>query len=135
VAAGLDNLISGLDAFRLGMTTEEIYQLSGIDPWFLEKIREIVVAENEIQAWRAKVGEVSRGTLRSWKQMGFADSRLATLTASTEVEIRKLRKEKGVEAVFCSVDTCGAEFAAFTPYLYSTYEGEDESKPTQRKPS
>ena len=65
--------------------------------------------------------------------MGFADTRLATLTNSTEAEIRKLRKEKGVEAVFCSVDTCGAEFAAFTPYLYSTYEGEDESKPTQRK--
>jgi carbamoyl-phosphate synthase large subunit len=77
--------------------------------------------------------EVSHESLRSWKQMGFADSRLAELTDSTEGEIRKLRKGKGVEAVFCSVDTCGAEFAAFTPYLYSTYEGEDESKPTQRK--
>src|SRR5215468_8573761 len=121
------------DAFRLGMNTEEIYQLSGIDPWFLEKIREIITTESEIQAWRAKVADVSSETLRSWKQMGFADAHLARLTDSTEGEIRKLRKRKGIEAVFCSVDTCGAEFAAFTPYLYSTYEGEDESNPTQRK--
>ncbi len=121
------------DAFRVGMTTEEIYQLSGIDPWFLEKIREIVAAENDIQACRGKVDEMSRELLQSWKEMGFADFRLAVLADSTEEEIRKLRKEKGVEAVFCSVDTCGAEFAAFTPYLYSTYEGEDESKPTERK--
>jgi carbamoyl-phosphate synthase large subunit len=121
------------DAFRLGMATEKIYQLSGIDPWFLEKIREIIVTENDIGTWRGKAGEIDRDLLRSWKQMGFADCRLATLTDGSEAEIRKLRKEKGVEAVFCAVDTCGAEFAAFTPYLYSTYEGEDESKPTQRK--
>jgi carbamoyl-phosphate synthase large subunit len=121
------------DAFRLGMTTQEIYQLSGIDPWFLDKIREIAATDNEIQAWRGKAGEISRDLLRSWKQTGFADCRIAALTNSTEGGIRKLRKDKGVEAVFCSVDTCGAEFAAFTPYLYSTYEGEDESKPSQRK--
>jgi carbamoyl-phosphate synthase large subunit len=121
------------DAFRLGMATEEIYQLSGIDPWFLEKIREIIATENEIYAWRGKASEINRDLFRSWKQMGFADFRLAALTDSGEQEIRKLRKEKGVEAMFSSVDTCGAEFAAFTPYLYSTYEGEDESKPTQRK--
>src|SRR4029077_16238157 len=121
------------DAFRLGMSTEEIYQLSSIDPWFLEKIGEIVATENDIQTWRGKAAEIAHELLRSWKQMGFADARLAMLTDSTEGEIRTLRKEKGIEAVFCSVDTCGAEFAAFTPYLYSTYEGEDEAKPTQRK--
>ena len=121
------------DAFRLGMSTEEIYQLSCIDPWFLEKIREIVVTENEIQAWRGKASEIGHQLWQSWKQMGFADCRVAALTDSTEGEIRELRKKRGVEAVFCSVDTCGAEFAAFTPYLYSTYEGEDEAKPTQRK--
>jgi carbamoyl-phosphate synthase large subunit len=65
--------------------------------------------------------------------MGFADARIAALTGASEAEIRSLRKGKGIEAVFNSVDTCGAEFAAFTPYLYSTYEGEDESNPTQRK--
>jgi carbamoyl-phosphate synthase large subunit len=121
------------DAFRVGMATDEIYRLSGIDPWFLEKIREIIATENDIRAWRGKAGEIDRDLLRSWKQMGFADFRIATLTDSSEQEIRKRRKEKGIDAVFCSVDTCGAEFAAFTPYLYSTYEGEDESKPTQRK--
>jgi carbamoyl-phosphate synthase large subunit len=121
------------DAFRWGMCTDEIYQLSGIDPWFLEKIREIIATENDIRGWRGKTGEIGRELLRSWKQMGFADFRLAALTDDSEREIRKLRKEKGIDAVFCSVDTCGAEFAAFTPYLYSTYEGEDESKPTQRK--
>jgi carbamoyl-phosphate synthase large subunit len=121
------------DAFRLGMSTEEIYQLSSIDPWFLEKIREIVATENEIRAWRGKADQIGDQLWRSWKQMGFADCRLAGLIDSTEGEIRKLRKEKGVDAVFCSVDTCGAEFAAFTPYLYSTYEGEDEANPTQRK--
>jgi carbamoyl-phosphate synthase large subunit len=121
------------DAFRLGLATDEIYQWSAIDPWFLEKIREIVVAESEIEAYRGKAGELAPDQLRSWKQAGFADARIAKLTGSTEAEVRKLRKEKGIEAVFCLVDTCGAEFAAFTPYLYSTYEGEDESKPTGRK--
>jgi carbamoyl-phosphate synthase large subunit len=121
------------DAFRFGITIAEIYQLSAIDRWFLEKIREIVMTESEIEACRGKAGELAQEQLRSWKQAGFADVRVAALTGSTEEEVRKLRKEKGIEAVFCSVDTCGAEFEAFTPYLYSTYEGEDESKPTQRK--
>ena len=65
--------------------------------------------------------------------MGFADARIAKLIGASEAEVRNARKAKGVEAVFNSVDTCGAEFQAFTPYLYSTYEGEDESKPTARK--
>ena len=115
------------------MTSEEIYQLSGIDPWFLEKIREIIATENEIQSCRDRAGEISGELWRSWKQMGFADARLAVLMNRTEAEIRNLRKQKGIEAVFSAVDTCGAEFAAFTPYLYSTYEGEDEAKPSARK--
>ncbi|MBM2806435.1 MAG: carbamoyl-phosphate synthase large subunit, partial [Deltaproteobacteria bacterium] len=114
------------DAYRLGMTTEEIFQLSAYDPWFLEKIRELIVTDGEIVNFAGK--EIDAPTLRGWKQMGFADARIAKLTGTTEDEIRKLRKRQGVEAVFNSVDTCGAEFQAFTPYLYSTYEGEDESK-------
>jgi carbamoyl-phosphate synthase large subunit len=121
------------DAFRLGMGVEEIHGLSGIDPWFLEKIREIIASENEICAYRRKPGEIDGDRLRSWKQMGFADARIAMLAGTSEEEIRDRRKRLGIEAVFCSVDTCGAEFAAFTPYLYSTYEGEDESRPTRRK--
>ena len=121
------------DAFRLGMTSAEIHHLSSIDPWFLEKIREIIETDKEIQSFRGEASEIGPNLMRSWKQMGFGDFRIAALTGVTEAEIRNLRKEKGIEAVFCSVDTCGAEFEAFTPYLYSTYEGEDESKPTQRK--
>src|SRR6058998_3673528 len=121
------------DAYRLGLTTDEIYQLSAIDPWFLEKVREIIAADGEIAASKGKLDGLSAHTLRGWKQMGFADARIAKLIESSEAEVRRTRKDKGVEAVFNSVDTCGAEFQAFTPYLYSTYEGEDESKPTGRK--
>jgi carbamoyl-phosphate synthase large subunit len=121
------------DAFRLGMSVDVIQQLTSFDPWFLEKIREIVASEAEIEKFRGNLGAVDADLLRQWKQMGFADARIAALTGAPESEIRDLRKAKGIEAVFNSVDTCGAEFRAYTPYLYSTYEGEDESKPTARK--
>jgi carbamoyl-phosphate synthase large subunit len=119
------------DAYRLGMTTAEIFELSAYDPWFLEKIRELIAAEGEIAEFAGKPLDAAK--LRAWKQMGFADARIAKLTGSTEGTVRQLRKERGIEAVFNSVDTCGAEFQAFTPYLYSTYEGSDESKRTERK--
>ena len=121
------------DAYRLAMTTEEIFELSAIDPWFLEKIREIIATESEIASGTGSPAQLDAGMLRRWKQMGFADARIAKLVGAGEAEVRNARKAKGVEAVFNSVDTCGAEFQAFTPYLYSTYEGEDESKPTARK--
>jgi carbamoyl-phosphate synthase large subunit len=121
------------DAYRLGMSTDEIFQLSAYDPWFLEKIHELIVTDEEIGGCAGKLAELDAAALRGWKQMGFADARIAKLTGSTEAAVRQVRQEKGVEAVFNSVDTCGAEFQAFTPYLYSTYEREDESKPTQRK--
>ncbi|HEY7713313.1 MAG TPA: carbamoyl-phosphate synthase large subunit [Candidatus Binatia bacterium] len=121
------------DAFRLGLSVEEVYQLSAIDPWFLDKIREMVSAEGEIAAFNGKLAELDAGLLRRWKQTGFADARIAKLIGVDEMELRNTRKAKGVEAVFNSVDTCGAEFQAFTPYLYSTYEGEDEARPTARK--
>jgi carbamoyl-phosphate synthase large subunit len=91
------------------------------------------LTETEIEKFHGDAGAIGAATLRVWKQMGFADARIAALTGARESEIRALRKAKDVEAVFNSVDTCGAEFQAFTPYLYSTYEGEDESKPTARK--
>jgi len=121
------------DAFRLGMSAEEIYQLSAIDPWFLEKIREIIAVDRDIAGFSGKLSDLEPHLLRQWKQMGFADARIARLIGTEESDFRDARKQKGVEAVFNSVDTCGAEFRAFTPYLYSTYEGEDESKPTARR--
>jgi carbamoyl-phosphate synthase large subunit len=120
------------DAYRLGMSTEEIYQLSAIDPWFLEKIRQLIACEKEI-AGTGSFSGTNATVLRQWKQMGFADARIASLIAASEAEVRAARKACGVEAVFNAVDTCGAEFRAFTPYLYSTYEGEDEAKPSNRK--
>ncbi len=121
------------DAYRLGMTTDEIFQLSAIDPWFLEKIRQIIATENDIARGTGSLAQLDAKLLRQWKQMGFADMRIGKLLGASEAEVRGARIAKGVEAVFNSVDTCAAEFQAFTPYLYSTYEGEDESKPTTRK--
>jgi carbamoyl-phosphate synthase large subunit len=121
------------DAIRLGMPLGEIHELSRIDPWFVEKIREIVAAESEISKYHADGQPIRKESMWQWKQMGFADARIAKLAGFREDDLRRLRKSQGIEAVFCSVDTCGAEFKAFTPYLYSTYEGEDESKPMPRK--
>jgi carbamoyl-phosphate synthase large subunit len=120
------------DAFRLGMPAEEIYALTKIDPWFLAHIREIVSAEEEIKGQRGKPECWSAEFFRPLKQMGFSDRRLGSLLSRTEGEVRSLRLHAGVRAVFRAVDTCGAEFAAYTPYLYSTYEGEDEASPTVR---
>jgi carbamoyl-phosphate synthase large subunit len=120
------------DAYRLGMSTEEIYQLSAIDPWFLEKIRQLIACEKEIIGTGSLSG-CNATVLRQWKQMGFADARIGSLIGASEAEVRAGRKASGIEAVFNAVDTCGAEFRAFTPYLYSTYEGEDEAKPSNRK--
>ncbi|MEK7210036.1 MAG: carbamoyl-phosphate synthase large subunit, partial [Candidatus Binatota bacterium] len=122
------------DAFRLGMATDEIYGMTNIDPWFLEQVKEIVTAEGEIIKEKGgKAEELGAEFFRAVKQMGFSDRRLADLLQRREDEIRSRRTQAGVGAVFRSVDTCGAEFAAYTPYLYSTYEGEDESNPTTRK--
>jgi carbamoyl-phosphate synthase large subunit len=121
------------DAFRLGDSVDEVYRLSAIDPWFLEKIRDLIATEGAIAGFAGKLAEVEPALLRGWKQAGFADARIAKLIGAGEMEVRDTRKRRGIEAVFNSVDTCGAEFRAFTPYLYSTYEGEDESRPTARR--
>ncbi len=121
------------DAFRLGMGTDEIHGLTRIDPWFLEQVKEIIASEGRIKERRGKTAELTAGFFNPLKQMGFSDRRLADLLELPDAEIRALRTQVGVRAVFRAVDTCGAEFAAYTPYLYSTYEGEDESNPTARK--
>jgi carbamoyl-phosphate synthase large subunit len=111
------------DAYRRGMTSEEIFQLSKIDPWFLENVRRIIAEEKAVAA----PGALDAATLARWKRMGFSDRRIADLRGEKESDVRRRRAELGVRAVYKTVDTCGAEFAAYTPYLYSTYEGEDES--------
>ncbi|HZV96434.1 MAG TPA: carbamoyl-phosphate synthase large subunit [Candidatus Nitrosocosmicus sp.] len=116
------------EAYRRGLGTEELHALSGIDPWFLDGIREIVELEPLITA----AGLTDLTLLRRAKQMGFADRRIAELTGATEDEVRQTRIRGGLKPVYKMVDTCAAEFVAHTPYLYSTYEEEDEAPPTAR---
>ena len=119
------------DALRLGMSVEELYQITKIDPWFLENIAQIVQFEKEVQTWDLGLG--TWDLLREAKQMGFSDVRLAQLLGCSEAEIRAKREQWGIVPVYKTVDTCAAEFVAHTPYLYSTYEGEDEAQPTNRR--
>ncbi len=112
-------------AFKSGMTVEQIYELSGIDPWFLDNLLEIVETEEELRScggWEA----LSRERLRVAKRFGFSDRQLATIFGVDEMTVRRRRLGLGIRAVFKSVDTCAAEFEAYTPYYYSTYEEEDE---------
>jgi carbamoyl-phosphate synthase large subunit len=116
------------EGYRRGLGTEEIARLSAIDPWFLDNIRQIVEFESTIQA--AGLGDPD--VLRRAKQMGFADRRIAELTGTAETDVRAGRLAAGIRPTFKMVDTCAAEFIAYTPYLYSTYEEEDEAPPTPR---
>jgi carbamoyl-phosphate synthase large subunit len=117
------------EAYRRGLGTRELHELSAIDPWFLDNIRQIVEYEAAITA----AGLDDPAVLRRAKQMGFADKRLAQLTGATEGEVRHARARAGIRPVYKMVDTCAAEFVAHTPYLYSTYEEEDEAPPTPRE--
>ncbi|MEB2343382.1 MAG: carbamoyl-phosphate synthase large subunit [Deltaproteobacteria bacterium] len=118
------------EALRRGVSVEELHRRSWIDPWFLRNFEEIVAAEREL----AGAGAAERRAwLRPAKQMGFSDRRLAFLWNTSEAEVRALRHEQGVRPVYKRVDTCGAEFEAYTPYLYSTYEDECEARPTGRR--
>jgi carbamoyl-phosphate synthase large subunit len=123
------------DAFRLRINVEEIHAITRIDPWFLENIREIVSMEEELAQMGSKtfLRLLSPQKLRAAKGMGFSDRRLARLTGSEELAIRDARRKLGIHATFKVVDTCAAEFEAFTPYLYSTYERECEANPTTRR--
>ena len=116
------------DAMRQGYSDERLFELTRIDPWFLGNVRQIVDFEDELRS-----AAVDAATLRRAKEYGFADVRLAQLAGVAEEVIRQRRLEAGVTPVYKMVDTCGAEFPAHTPYLYSTYDGEDEANPTQRR--
>src|SRR5205809_1132349 len=123
-----DRIFAIGDAYRAGLSTQEIHALTQIDRWFLEGIHEIVASEPEIARAALDDPEV----MRRAKQLGFADRRIAELAGTTEAEVRQCRKQQGVTATFKMVDTCAAEFVAYTPYRYSTYEEEDEAPPTPR---
>src|SRR5687768_8044965 len=119
------------DAFENGFSLEEVHRLTRIDPWFLDQIKEIVELEMELDD--KQLSDIDALTLRSLKRKGFADRRLAYLFNTTEGEVRKKRHALGIRPVFKRVDTCAAEFATKTAYLYSTYEEECESAPSARR--
>jgi carbamoyl-phosphate synthase large subunit len=119
------------DAFENGFTVEEVHRLTHIDPWFLEQIREIV--ELEMQLDDRRLEDIDAATMRALKRKGFSDRRLAHLFNTTEHAVRAARWRMGVRPVYKRVDTCAAEFAARTAYLYSTYEEECEAEPTARR--
>jgi carbamoyl-phosphate synthase large subunit len=109
----------------------EIYRLSRIDPWFLEQLQEVMEIQRSVEG--KKLEEIPADLLRTFKEAALSDRRLAYLSSESEDEVRAYRKRLGVVPVYKRVDTCGAEFESFTPYLYSTYESEDEAAPTDRR--
>ncbi len=119
------------DAFRFGMTIPEIFDLTHIDPWFLVQLEELVAMEGEIAKSKKKKPSAER--IRQWKRKGFSDRRLATLLEITEDAFRSLRHKAGVRPVYKRVDSCAAEFASGTAYMYSTYEEECEAAPEKRE--
>jgi carbamoyl-phosphate synthase large subunit len=119
------------DALRMGMSIEELYHITKIDQWFLENIAQILQVERGLLVLNIK--QLTRDALREAKQLGFADVRLARLLGCSEAEVRERREQWNILPVYKTVDTCAAEFVAHTPYLYSTYENEDEAQPSARK--
>ncbi|MBU0673459.1 MAG: carbamoyl-phosphate synthase large subunit [Proteobacteria bacterium] len=119
------------EGLRRGMSVEDIYSLSFIDPWFLNNLKQIVAMEENIR--EKGFSGLDRDFLFTAKQYGYSDTQLAYLTGTNESDIRELRENLQVKAVYKLVDTCAAEFEAYTPYYYSTYEQEDESRPTESR--
>ncbi len=129
-AAGPDRLWYVGDAFRAGLSREEIFDLTFIDPWFLVQIEELIHLEGEVRG--QGMAALDERRVRQLKRKGFADSRLATLLGVSEGEFRAHRHALGVRPVYKRVDTCAAEFATDTAYMYSTYEEECEASPSDR---
>jgi len=128
---GPDRIWAVADAFRLGMSVDEVYTLSKIDPWFLVQIEDLMHQEKSLAA--RTLESLGADELRALKRSGFADARLAKLLGTDAGAMRAYRHALGVRPVFKRVDTCAAEFATNTAYMYSTYEEECEAQPTNKK--
>jgi len=116
------------EALKSGLTIDEVYDLTKVDPWFLHQMKDILNAEEEL-----KNATPSAELLRAAKKLGFSDRALGALWNKTEFEIRDWRKRENITPVYKLVDTCAAEFEAYTPYYYSTYEQESETRPSAKK--
>lgn len=127
-----ERVFSIYHALKLGMTVEQIFELTAIDIWFLDKLQEIFETEKYIK--RIPLTEIKAEEMRYIKEKGFSDRQIAFATKTTEDEVRKYRKSLGILPIYRLVDTCAAEFEAFTPYYYSTYEkGTTEVKPSDAR--
>ena len=128
---GPERIFHIADAFRAGMSVEDVHALSFVDPWFLDQIEELIDAEVDVT--HRGLDGVDARRLRALKRMGFSDARIAQLAGTNETAVRALRKAFGVRPVYKRVDSCAGEFATGTAYLYSTYEDECEAAPSDRK--
>ncbi len=117
------------DAFRFGMAIDEIHALSCIDSWFLAQIEHIIATEGAISRYKKR--KLTAKAMRGWKRMGFSDRRIADLLGIREAKLRQQRLVLGIRPVYKRVDSCAAEFAATTAYMYSTYEDECEAEPVE----
>ena len=126
-----ERIFSIYHGFKLGMTTEEIHQLTAIDMWFLDKMQELMQTEKFLKGTSLK--KIDSEQMRFVKQQGYSDRQIAFATKTSEDEVREYRKKKGIIPVYKLVDTCAAEFEAYTPYYYSTYEaGDSEVTPSNK---
>jgi len=128
---GPERLFAVAEALRRGWPKGQIESLTGIDAWFVDQLAELVEVEEALQG--RSLAELDAGRLRRLKRMGFADRRIAQLVGTKEAAVRERRHALGVRPVFLRVDTCAAEFASETPYLYSSYEEQCEARPTTRE--
>lgn len=128
--AGPERILYVADAFRFGMSQKDLFELTAIDPWFLNQIEELVIIENDLKGRLAT--NIHKEEMFELKRKGFSDRRLAKLLDTKEKEVRKLRHELGVRPIYKRVDTCAAEFATDTAYMYSSYDEECEAKPSTK---
>lgn len=131
LSAGAERIFYLADAFRMGMSVQNAFDLSKIDPWFLAQVEDLVLSENLIKGQDIK--SIKSETIRELKQKGFSDKRLSEILKCSEAEFRNKRLSFNIKPVFKRVDSCAAEFDTQTAYLYSTYQSECEANPTDNK--
>ena len=131
LSAGAERIFYLADAFRMGMTLQNAFDLSKIDPWFLTQVEDIVLSEKSIEG--KEIEDIQSETIRELKQKGFSDKRLSEILNCTEEAFRKKRLALDIKPVYKRVDSCAAEFDTETAYLYSTYQSECEAKPSDKK--
>jgi carbamoyl-phosphate synthase large subunit len=128
---GPERLFQVAEAFRAGLSVDDVFKLSFIDPWFLDQIEELIAAEAGLA--QSGLENIDAAAMRRLKRQGFSDARIAQLCQTNEPAIRALRHAHGIRPTYKRVDSCAAEFATGTAYMYSTYEDECEAAPTDRK--